>query len=129
MRNDSTQSNRGGNTVKSVRRHRPDNQGGLTLNTRTPSEKNWTFTKHVEKRLQQRGISKTRLEWVLAFGKRIYHKGAYVYFMTKRRHKNAETVLGCRGYPQLSDKLDIYVVVSLDGDVITVAHRLVHLKS
>ena len=111
--------------MNSLRRRRSGNQGVFNLNKskRTGQELNVTVSKHAEKRLQQRGVSKKCVELVLAYGKRSYSKGALVYSMTKSGHEKAGQMQG-DAYWQLSDKLDIYVVVSQDGDLITVARRI-----
>lgn len=87
----------------------------------------YTTSFHAEKRQQQRGITHPELEIVLGFGRRRPRKNAYVCFMDKGSRRKAEASLGHR-YHQFSDKLNLYVVVSREGHVITAGHRLNRMK-
>ena len=85
------------------------------------------ISKHAKKRIQQRGIRDRTVEIVLDYGKCRYRQGGQVHFMDKRSRKRAEAALG-NEFRQVADHLDIYVVVALDGILITVGHRLCRMR-
>ena len=86
------------------------------------------YTRHAETRCQQRGIRGEVVETLLDFGRCRTRHGAEVYFMDRAARERARTVLGRRRYSQVADRLDAYVVVGEDGQVITAAKRLGRLK-
>jgi len=83
-----------------------------------------TLTTHAERRLQQRAISEVVLEWLLQFGARVQQDGSEVYSFDKASRRRLKRYLGHRFYRRIEDLLDVYVVVSRDGTVITAGHRL-----
>ena len=116
--------------MDSLRSHRSTEQGGQDLNKKNRNSRGsrFNFTEHARKRIQQRGIRGRSVEIVVDYGRCCYRKGARVYSMNKHGRKRAEAALG-NDYRQIADHLDIYVVVALDGTLITVGHRLCRLKS
>lgn len=86
------------------------------------------FTRHAEIRCQQRGIPGEVVETLLAYGRRRTRHGAEVYFMDKTARARARAELGRTTYGRIADRLDTYLVVADDGEVITAAKRLGRLK-
>ena len=83
---------------------------------------------HSEIRRRQRGITDDRIHVVLAYGDKRRRKGGFVYSMTKRARRRAESKMGS-DYVKISDKLNFYVVTSLEDDsVVTVGHRAGRMK-
>ena len=89
------------------------------------------YTKHAQKRTQQRAIPDMAVKVIRHYGKRRYHKGAEVYCIDKKARALLEqylqTYMSKQEYRKIVKHLDCYIVVS-DGDVITVAHRNIRLK-
>ena len=89
------------------------------------------YTKHAQKRLQQRAIPELSVKVIRRYGKRGYHKGAEVYRINKKsRHRLKEYLkahMSKQEYRRVIECLECYVVVS-DGDVITAGHRTTRLK-
>ncbi|MBZ9774020.1 DUF4258 domain-containing protein [Mesorhizobium sp. CO1-1-8] len=85
------------------------------------------YTRHAEARCQQRGIRPEVVDAILAYGRRCRRHGADVYFMDSRSRARAQDDLG-RQYAQLADRLNTYLVMSDDGQMVTVAKRLGRLK-
>lgn len=86
------------------------------------------LTRHAEVRCQQRGIPHQVVDVLMTYGRRRTRHGAEVYFMDRLARDRARADLGSDGYRQVADRLDAYVVVSDDGEVITAAKRLKRLK-
>lgn len=85
------------------------------------------YTHHAEIRCQQRGIKAEVVDAILAYGRRKRRHGADVYFMDGIARVRAESDLG-KGYSQIADRLDTYLVISDSGKVITAAKMLRKLK-
>ena len=85
------------------------------------------YTAHAQARCQQRSLSPEVVDTLLAYGERKRHKGADVYFLTKRARSRAAGALGHR-YRQLEARLNSYLVVSDEGSLITVGRRYRRLK-
>ena len=83
-----------------------------------------SLTAHAERRLQQRAIPEVVLEWLLHFGTPVQQDGSEVYCLDKASRRRLQRHLGRRLYRRVEDLLDVYVVVSRDGTVITAGHRL-----
>ena len=81
-------------------------------------------TKHAEVRLRQRGIAPTVVEWLVSYGSSHFdhHRGLVFYFDSRSRAVLRSAVDGA-GLARYSKHLDCYVVVSTNGEVITVGHR------
>ncbi len=86
------------------------------------------YTRHAETRCQQRGIRSEVVDALMAYGRRRTRHGADVYFMDRTTRERARADLGRIGYGRIADRLDAYLVVSDDGQVITAAKRLKRLK-
>lgn len=85
------------------------------------------YTRHAETRCQQRGIRPEVVDAILAYGRRRRRHGADVYFMDSQSHARAQDDLGGQ-YAKLADRLNTYLVMSDDGQMVTVAKRLGRLK-
>ncbi len=86
------------------------------------------YSQHAMERCQQRGIQQDVVDALLAYGRRRYRKGAEVYFMTKSSRLRARQELGQDAFAKITDRLNSYLVVSSDGNVITATKRLQRLK-
>ncbi|MBA8907487.1 MULTISPECIES: DUF4258 domain-containing protein [Phyllobacteriaceae] len=85
------------------------------------------YTRHAETRCQQRGIKPEVIDAILAYGRRKRRFGADVYFMDSKARSRAMAELG-RSYAKVSDRLNTYLVISDDGQMITAGKRLGRLK-
>jgi len=85
-------------------------------------------TRHSELRMRQRGIAADVLEVLSRFGDEGYRHGAEVLFMTRASRAKARRQLGRAAYARVADHLDVYLVQSSEGRVITCARRLRRLK-
>ena len=74
-------------------------------------------------RSQQRGIPVAAIETLLEYGKLRSAKGALSYAMDKRSRRKALAELGKAEYRAIEKWLNCYAIVSLDGTLLTVAHR------
>ena len=82
------------------------------------------LTQHAQQRMQQRGIPRQAIGYVLTYGRVSHdHRGARVMWLDKRcrarlgREESREVVR------ELDKHLDAYVVTDMDGTVVTVGHR------
>jgi hypothetical protein len=85
-------------------------------------------TSHSQTRCQQRGIRSDVLNVLLTYGRRKVRHGAEVCFMDKISRARAREEMGPKQYARIADRLNSYIVVSEDGQLITAAPRLHRLK-
>jgi hypothetical protein len=82
-------------------------------------------TQHSSIRAQQRGIPPLIVNWLLAYGEEEHDQhGARLIYFSKRSRKSLEHEAGEAIVRRLSEYLDVYAVVSNDGQVITCGHRI-----
>lgn len=82
------------------------------------------FSNHAVAQMQQRAISETTIDYLIEWGRKAYdHKGAVILFFDKSSRAQLLRHLGEQRAKQLEHELDAYVVVSTEGQVITVGHR------
>jgi len=82
------------------------------------------ITKHSADRMQQRGIPPLILDWLMAYGVTEHdHNGAEIHYFDKKAKRQMERDFGSQILRRLDDLLDTYLVVGVDGVVITVGHR------
>lgn len=82
------------------------------------------FSNHAVAQMQQRAISETTIDYLIEWGRKAYdHKGAVIRFFDKSSRAQLVRHLGQQRTKQLEHQLDAYVVVSTEGNVITVGHR------
>lgn len=86
------------------------------------------FTKNAQTRAQQRGIRTDVAEVLLAFGTSRIRHGAEVVFMNNAARMTARKVMGAKAYARIADRLDCYIVMAPNGDIITCAHRIERLR-
>jgi hypothetical protein len=86
------------------------------------------LTDHAMTRSQQRGIRTETMEVLLTFGTSEVRHGREVVFMDRAGRHRAREVLGKAGYARIERGLDIYLVLSGCGRVLTCAHRTRALK-
>jgi hypothetical protein len=87
------------------------------------------FTKHGSTRKQQRGIPQLILDWLIEYGRVTRRRGADVYSFDKDGRRRLRRDIGGLAYNRLEDFFDAYVVLSDDGNVITMGWRLKRLKT
>jgi hypothetical protein len=86
-------------------------------------------TRHAEVRCQQRGIPNLIIDWLRDFGKEIYdHHGGIVVVFTRNARRNLERAMGREVVRRMSEWLDAYIVISVDGALITVGKRYKRIK-
>lgn len=84
---------------------------------------NTTLTKHARDRMQQRGIPQLVVDCLVRFGRcEPCSDGASKYYLDKKSRHELNVYAG-RFADQLSELLDVFVVVGSDSSVITAAHR------
>lgn len=79
---------------------------------------------HASQRAKQRGIPPLIIEWLEDFGEQAHdHNGYVIHYFTKKSRRQLEKMVGREVTRRLSEWLDSYAVLSLDGNLITVGHR------
>ena len=74
--------------------------------------------------MQQRGISRRAVDYLLAYGRESYdHRGCQIIWLDKRARQQACDQDGAAAMSKLGKSLNTYAVVDLNGNVITVGHR------
>ena len=91
--------------------------------------KHLQYTPHAGARMQQRGISPEVVSLVVAYGCHQWSHGAEKYFLDKKAHTRIRHAIGESWYQRIRGTLNVYVVVTADGVVVTAAHRLKPIKS
>jgi hypothetical protein len=81
-------------------------------------------SKHAEIRLRQRGIPAAVVEWLVSYGSSHFdhHRGLVFYFDSRSRAVLRSAVDRAE-LANYSEHLDCYVVLSTNGEIITVGHR------
>jgi hypothetical protein len=81
-------------------------------------------TKHAEIRLRQRGIPLTVVEWLVSYGSSHFdHHGGLVFYLDSRSRAVLRSAIDRDALVRYSEHLNCYVVMSTNGEVITVGHR------
>ena len=79
---------------------------------------------HDRQRARQRGIPSLIIDWLLQFGETEWnHRGAQVKFFTRKSRRRIDQAVGSEATRRMHEFLDSYLVVALDGTVITCGHR------
>jgi hypothetical protein len=86
------------------------------------------FTAHAQARQQQRAVRLEAIEGILDHGQAARRRGADSYFLDKAGRRRLRQDLGEQGFRAIERWLDTYVVVSDDGQIITVARRTRRLR-
>lgn len=85
-------------------------------------------TQHAQARTQQRGIPALMIDLLEQFGaKEKAGDGAVMLFFDKAARRQLKAYVGPLAGP-VEEYLDVYAVVSSDDEVITVGHRLEHIR-
>src|SRR5437667_5029560 len=87
------------------------------------------YTRHAQARAQQRGIPHLIVEWLLEFGARKPSAGADMVYFDKRSREALRRYAGRQALAKLDGLLDVYAVVSNDGQVLTLGHRTKRIRS
>lgn len=84
---------------------------------------------HAAIRCQQRGIPNLIIDWLRDFGQEIYdHHGGIVVVFTHSARRNLERAMGREVIRRMSEWLDAYIIVSVDGALITAGKRYKRIK-
>lgn len=84
---------------------------------------NLNFSKHARARMQQRSIPPIVVDWLVDFGHCEYgHDGTRTYFFDKASRREFKSYAG-PVFGSVNEFLNVYAVVSVDSQVITVAVR------
>jgi hypothetical protein len=82
------------------------------------------FTRHARERMQQRGIPRQAIDYVLAYGRVTHdHHGSRVVWLDKRARARLSREEGRDVVSALDKHLNAYAVMDSDGVVLTVGHR------
>ena len=82
------------------------------------------FTRHARERMQQRGIPRQAVDYVLAYGQVSHdHHGSRVVWLDKRARARLRRDAGRERVRALDKHLNAYAVLDGDGVVVTVGHR------
>ena len=88
------------------------------------------LTQHARQRMQQRGIPREAVDYVLAYGRVSHdHHGCRVLWLDKRSRIRMRRAEGRRLLRRLDKSLNTYVVTDGDGMVVTVGHRYRRVKN
>lgn len=80
---------------------------------------------HAHRRCQQRGISEEVLKILYEHGRTAWCRdGVLSYTINRNQHSKLRVAIGEPAFRSVVDHLDSYMVVSLDGTIVTVAHRV-----
>ncbi|MDP1698914.1 MAG: hypothetical protein Q8L45_14205 [Xanthomonadaceae bacterium] len=86
-------------------------------------------TEHAANRLNQRGIPGELLAMLLSYGDARHDgNGARVVAFSQRARRRLRNELGDKRYARWESRLNVYAVVSTDGALVTVGHRLHRLN-
>ena len=86
------------------------------------------LTKHAASRMQQRGLARLQLDLLLDFGTREpAGDGAVKVFMDRAARKRLRAYAGPLSAKCL-EHLDVYAIVSPEGQVVTAAHRIERVR-
>jgi hypothetical protein len=81
------------------------------------------MTLHAAHRAAQRSIDMSRVDLLLSYGEAIRSRGANLYYLSARARRRLADDVGHDCARQLIDRLNIIVLESDNGHVVTVAHR------
>ena len=82
------------------------------------------LTQHARLRMQQRGIPRQAIDYVLAYGRVSHdHHGGRVVWLDKRSKARLRWEEGEQLVRKLDKHLNAYAVMGMDGAVLTVGHR------
>ncbi|MBP8168054.1 MAG: DUF4258 domain-containing protein [Azonexus sp.] len=82
------------------------------------------LSNHAVAQMQQRAISESTIDYLIEWGRKAYdHRGAVIRYFDKASRTQLLRHVGEERAKQLEHQLDAYVVVSTNGQVITVGHR------
>jgi hypothetical protein len=86
-------------------------------------------THHAEVRMQQRAVTFNMLERLLEFGHtRFNGRGTAIVSFPKKSVKKLKAKLKHHEYVSLEKHLNLYAVVSLDDELLTVGYRTRHMR-
>ena len=85
-------------------------------------------SRHAEARINQRGFSQQAIDAIYAYGKTRRRHGADVYFMDREGRERARDDLGREAFARLETKLNSYLVVADNNNLITCAKRLHRMR-
>ena len=82
------------------------------------------YTDHGRLRMQQRGIPPLIVQWLEAYGSEKFdHRGGCILHFDKRARRRLEREVGREPVRRMHEWMDAYIVVAMDGTVVTVGHR------
>jgi hypothetical protein len=86
------------------------------------------YIQHASIRRRQRALTRDVIDTILIYVDRKRHRGADIYFMNHRCRARAAVGVGVRAFRKIEGRLNSYVVVSDDGEIITSVRRILRLK-
>ena len=90
---------------------------------------NVTVSQHAKIRMQQRAISEDMLESLLDFGQVKFNgQGTEILTFPKKVVKNLKKELNHKVFKKIERHLNLYAIMSSDGELITTGYRTKRLK-
>ncbi len=90
---------------------------------------NVTVSQHAKIRMQQRAISEDMLEGLLDFGQVKFNgQGTEILTFPKKVVKNLKRELDHKVFMKIERHLNLYAIMSSDGELITTGYRTKRLK-
>ncbi len=87
------------------------------------------LTQHAMARMQQRGINAQIVDFLLQCGTEVHdHHGATIVYFDKQARHRLQKQCGSDQYRRIERQLNSYAVVSDDGAVMTVGHRVRRIR-
>lgn len=87
------------------------------------------YSEHAEQRMQQRGIPREVVEYLLQYGRQTHdHHGARIVWLDKRARARLSRARGQDVVRKLNKHFNTYAVIDPDGSVVTVGHRYRRIK-
>ena len=88
-----------------------------------------TVSQHAKVRMQQRAISEDMLESLLDFGQVKFNgQGTEILTFPKKVVKNLKKELNHKVFARIERHLNLYAIMSSDGELITTGYRTKRLK-
>lgn len=81
-------------------------------------------SQHATQRTQQRGIPPLIIEWLMDYGEeQPDHHGARIVYFTKKSRQHISKDKGEIAVRRFHEFMNIYAVITMDGQMITCGHR------
>lgn len=83
------------------------------------------LTEHAAIRMRQRGVDPVVLDVLLTYGSGVHdHSGAEIVVFDRKAFRRLERAVDAALVRRVEDNWGLYAVRSMEGDVVTVGHRV-----